>query len=299
MYYSLMRESKVIVEYDGRAYHFDALANYNVSTSFEEFKTLRRTVHKRTNYADSNIVAQTPSSLSLAINFSNTLTEANFFEWMGFERSGNSFLLPLASPTIEPTMFSVYIVNLDNSCLLFENCYVSTTDFSLDKNVPILNVGIESGKFSEVSTWREGRSIVQGEVLPYSPPMVGVNSITLPALLSASMSFQQQCSWRQDRSIFDINKIYNNKRAYVNEMNASATISFYYVNRFAGDKFFNLDPETLVPLIIRNKYVSVEFPLTRITKRLDFSDIYTVEWDVIPSASSDPVKINFFGEINK
>lgn len=297
MYYSLMRESKVIVEYDGRAFHFDALSNYDIQTSYEEFKTLRRTVHRRTNYADSIINAQTPSSISLAVNFSNTLTEANFFEWLGFDRKGNTFLLPLYSSNIEPIMFNIYIVNKDNNCVYFENCYVSTVDFSLDKNIPILNVGIESGKFSEVSTYREGASIIQGEVMSYSPVIASTNGSILPGLISASLSFQQQCSWREDKSVFDINKIYNNKRAYVNEMNASATISLYYLKRFAGDMVYNIEPETDVPLNIRNNNISIDFPSARITKRLDFSDVYRVEWDIIPTASSDPVRIDFFGEI--
>lgn len=297
MYYSLMRESKVIVEYDGRAFHFDALSNYDVQTSYEEFKTLRRTIHRRTNYADSIINAQTPSSISLAINFSNTLTEANFFEWLGFDRKGNTFLLPLYSSNIEPIMFNIYIVNKDNNCVYFENCYVSTVDFSLDKNIPILNVGIESGKFSEVSTYREAASIIQGEAMSYSPVIVSTNGNILPGLISASLSFQQQCSWREDKSVFDINKIYNNKRAYVNEMNASATISLYYLKRFARDMVYNIEPETDVPLNIRNNNISIDFPLARITKRLNFSDVYKVEWDIIPTASSDPVRIDFFGEI--
>ncbi|EJB4242425.1 hypothetical protein MT068_001516 [Salmonella enterica] len=296
MFYALMRESKIVVEYDGRGYHFDALANYDISTSFREYKTLRRTIHNRTNYADSIVNAQDPTSLSLAINFSTTLIESNFFDWMGFKREGNSLLLPKNSPNIEPIMFNVYVINENNNCIYFENCYVSTVDFSLDKSIPILNVGIESGKFSEVSTFRDGATITQGEVLPYSAPSVFSNSAALPALISASMSFQQQCSWREDQSVFDINKIYNNKRAYVNEMNASATLSFYYVKRFAGDKFLNLDPEARTPLIIKNKYISIEFPLARISKRLNFSDLYQVEYDVIPTVDSDPVEINFFGE---
>ncbi|MFP9170068.1 hypothetical protein ACLI2G_14885, partial [Enterococcus faecalis] len=204
--------------------------------------------------------------------------------------------LPRNTPNIEPIMFNMYIINHNNSCIYFENCYVSTVDFSLDKSIPILNVGIESGKFSEVSTFRDGYTITQGEVLPYSAPAVYTNSSPLPALISASMSFQQQCSWREDRNIFDINKIYTNKRAYVNEMNASATLAFYYVKRLVGDKFLNLDPETRTPLIIKNKYVSITFPLARISKRLNFSDLYQVEYDVIPTADSDPVEINFFGE---
>ncbi len=43
----------------------------------------------------------------------------------------------------------------------------------------------------------------------------------------------------------------------------------------------NLDPETRTPLIIKNKYVSITFPLARISKRLNFSDLYQVEYDVI------------------
>lgn len=299
MFYSLMRESKIVIEYDGRGYHFDALSNYDVRTSYEEFKTLRRTVHRRTNYADSIINAQTPSSISLAVNFSNTLTEANFFEWLGFDRKGNTFLLPLYSNNIEPIMFNIYIVNKDNNCVYFENCYVSTIDFSLDKNIPILNIGIESGKFSEVSTYREAASIIQGEVMSYSPVIASTNGSILPGLISASLSFQQQCSWREDKSVFDINKIYNNKRAYVTEMNASATISLYYLKRFAGDMVYNIEPETDVPLMIRNNNISIDFPSARITKRLNFSDVYKVEWDIIPTASSDPVRIDFFGEIKK
>ncbi|QKE54287.1 tail fibers protein [Salmonella phage vB_SalS_SA001] len=299
MFYSLMRESKIVIEYDGRGYHFDALSNYDVRTSYEEFKTLRRTVHRRTNYADSIINAQTPSSISLAVNFSNTLTEANFFEWLGFDRKGNTFLLPLYSNNIEPIMFNIYIVNKDNNCVYFENCYVSTVDFSLDNNIPILNIGIESGKFSEVSTYREAASIIQGEVMSYSPVIASTNGSILPGLISASLSFQQQCSWREDKSVFDINKIYNNKRAYVTEMNASATISLYYLKRFAGDMVYNIEPETDVPLMIRNNNISIDFPSARITKRLNFSDVYKVEWDIIPTASSDPVRIDFFGEIKK
>lgn len=196
-------------------------------------------------------------------------------------------------------MFNIYIVNKDNNCVYFENCYVSTVDFSLDKNIPILNVGIESGKFSEVSTYREAASIIQGEVMSYSPVIASTNGSILPGLISASLSFQQQCSWREDKSVFDINKIYNNKRAYVTEMNASATISLYYLKRFAGDMVYNIEPETDVPLTIRNNNISIDFPSARITKRLEFSDVYRVEWDIIPTTSSDPVRIDFFGEIKK
>ena len=62
---------------------------------------------------------------------------------------------------------------------------------------------------------------------------------------------------------------------------------------------YNIEPETDIPLAIRNNNISIDFPSARITKRLEFSDVYRVEWDIIPTASSDPVRIDFFGEIKK
>lgn len=295
MLYSLLRESKVVVEYDGRAYHFDALANFDASTSYTEYKSLRKTIHSKTNYADSYVTAQNPTSISLAVNLSSTLIESNFFDWMGFERSGRVLALPKVSQT-EPIYINVYIINESGICLYFERCFVSAVDFSLDNSIPILNVGIESGKFSEVTTFRDGYSITQGSVLPFSPPEVLHGGLRLPGLKSASLSFQQQCNWRESRSVFDIRKIYNNKKAYISEMNSSATLAFYYIKRQALDEIYSVLPETLAPITIRNKYLDINFPLTRIIKRLDFTDVYSIEFDVIPMPESDPVTITFFGE---
>lgn len=86
MLYSLMRESRVVIEYDGRAYGFDALSNYNAGTSYEEFKANRRTIHRRSNYAYSKITAQSPSSISLTLNFSSNALEGLFFRVDGVYR---------------------------------------------------------------------------------------------------------------------------------------------------------------------------------------------------------------------
>lgn len=295
MNYSLLRESRVVIVFDGRAYGFDALSNYSAETSYEEFKTLRRTVHRRKNYAYSKIIAQTPSSINLAINFAQGGLESNFFDWMGYERNGTSLFLPRVTPSIEPIMFDMYILN-KTANMEFSTCYVSTADFSLDNNVPILNVGIESGKFREVQQPINSYSIDQGTVLPFSPPKVSSNGKQIPGLVSASMSFQQQCTWRESRSVFDVGTIYNNTRAIVNEMNASATISVYDTGAKVYDDFFGINPILGLPLTIANENIVVEFPSTRITKRLNFADVYRIDYDIIPTEDSDPVSIHFRGE---
>lgn len=295
MNYSLMRESRVVIIFEGRAYGFDALANYSAETSYEEYKTLRRTIHRRKNYAYSKIVSQNPSSINLAINFAQGGIESNFFDWMGWDRNGDSLFLPQVTPEIEPIMFEMFIINT-NTNLEFSNCYVSTVDFSLDNNVPILNVGIESGKFREVQQAVNSYSIDQGSVLSFSPPKVSSNGKQIPGLISASMSFQQQCEWRSGRSLFDVGRIYNNSRAIVNELNASATLSVYDTGHKMYDSFFGIEPSYDFPITIANEHIVVEFPSTRITKRLNLSDVYKLDYDIIPSEQSDPVSIHFRGE---
>lgn len=295
MLYSLMRESRIVIEYEGRAYGFDALSNYNAGTSYEEFKTNRRTLHRRSNYAHSKITAQAPSSISLALNFSSNALEGIFFELMGFEKVGDTYLMPQFSLNIEPKMFSLYIIN-KNTSVRFDYCYATTCDFSLDKSVPVLNVGIESGYFEETSSPLNSYTLDQGEVVKFSLPQVSSNGRILPGLTNAGMSFQQQCDWRVDRSIFDINKVYNNKRAIVNELNSSALISMYYVKSLHMDPLNNITPDMGLPIQIRNKNIVVDFPSTRITKRLDFSDVYKIDYDVIPTEYSDPVTIKLLGD---
>lgn len=203
MAYSLMRESRVVVVYDGRAYGFDALANYNAETSFREYKALRRTLHSRTNYSYSKITAQDPTSISLSVNFANGGIESNFFDWLGFSREGSSLSLPKASANIEPTMLQVFILT-KGVCMQFDYCYVANIDFILENSVPVLNIGIESGKFTEVDQPQDSYTIDQGKVVPFSPIRISSNGRELPGTISASMSFQQQCSWRENRSIFNI-----------------------------------------------------------------------------------------------
>lgn len=289
-----MRESRVVIIFEGRAYGFDALSNYSAEVSYEEYKVLRRTLHRRKNYSHSKIVSQNPTSINLAINFAQGGIESNFFDWMGYTRRGNSLFLPVVSPNIEPIMFDMYIIN-EFTNIEFSTCYVNTADFSLDNNVPILNVGIESGEFKEVRQVRDSYSIDQGDVLSFSPPRVSSNGKIIPGLVSASMSFQQQCTWRTHRSVFDIGKIYTNKRAYINELNASATISVYDTGHKRYDDFFGIDPSYDMPLTIANEHIVVEFPSTRITKRLELTDVYKLEYDIIPTEDSDPVSIHFRG----
>lgn len=298
MKYSLIRESKVVVEYEGRALQFDALANFNADTSYEEFQTLRKTIHKHTNYKDSRIVGQNPTNISLTVNLTTNFLEGKFFEWLGFNRvnQGSRYLFPSVPNSVEPIFVNIYIINPDNRCTYFERCYIANVDFNLNREVLVFQIGIEAASFKPVTSFLDGFSVSQGAVMPYSPVRVMTNSLEIPGLIDVAISCQQQCSWRYERSIHDINSMYSNKRAIVHEMNMSAAMNFYLVHRNARDAVDGLDPVMGMPLTVQTKYLTVDFPSTRVTKRLSHADVYTVSWDVIPIDSPDSPAIVFNGE---
>lgn len=298
MNYSLLRESKVIVFYDGRTYEFDALSNVSAGVDFQEYKTNRKTIHRKSNYAISKITAQNPSSVSLSVYITSTLVETNFFKWMGMERHDNTFILPETSG-LEPEYLDLFIVNPNRQVIKASRCFVANVDFSLDKSIPILNVALEAAKVEKVLDVPASGSIIQGTVLPYSPVSVESLSREYLGVTGTSLSFQQQCNWRDQRSVHDIGTIYTQKRAYISEMNASATVNLYNISSGVGiPQGFELEPSYGNNIRIYNKYLSIEMPYTRITKRLDTGDVFTMALDIIPLPSPTPVTITFLGEEN-
>ena len=123
MAYALLREARVVVFSKGRAYYFDALANVSTSLSYEEYKSNRRTIHYKTNYPTSRVTMQNPSTVSLAVNLTNNLLEANFFSWLGMEKQNSVFTLPYYSK-LEPEFVDVYIVNKDGLSIMVKNCCI-------------------------------------------------------------------------------------------------------------------------------------------------------------------------------
>lgn len=295
MSYSLLRETKVIVVYEGRVFDFDAHANVSAGLSYQEYKSNRRTLHRKTNYPTSRVTMQDPISISLAVNLTNNKLESAFLDWLGMENSGDIWSLPFESKA-EPIMVEVFLINQSDANLWVQNVYINAVDFTLEKSMPLLNINMEGAYIKVVNDFPQYGTLSQGEILPYSPLIVSMNSQELPAVMGASVSFQQQCSWREARTIHQIGDIYHYNRAYINEMNVSATINAYYIKRYSSDKLLSLEPEYDTPITIYNKYISVDFPSTRITKRLDVSDVYTIGLDIIPTENSEPVTIKLIGE---
>lgn len=297
MKYSLIRESKVVMFYEGREYQFDALSNFDVDTSFSEYKAQRKTLHNRTSYPDSKVTEMNPSTFSLTLNLTSNFLEFTMLELLGMVRNDRMYFLPFTY-NIEPKMVTMYVINPDGRCTKFDNCFISAVDFSLSKTLPILSIGIEAARFEAVNSFPNGFTLSQGAVLPTSPVIVRSNGKELPGLTDANISIQQQAGWRYDRSVHNINTIYSNSRAIVSEMNMSCNLNFYYVG-LGSTNAYSLEPEYNVPISIETKFLTVDFPSTRITKRLSHSDVYTIAYDIIPTLDSDRVSITLNGERNQ
>lgn len=296
MNYSFLRESRVVVMYQGRAFEFDALSDISATLDYEEYKTTRKTLHKRRNYPISRIVAKNPSNISLAVNITDNFLEKNFFRWLGMKEYNGLLYLPFFASNFEPEYVDIYIISA-GIIFYIKSCFVSTIDFTLDKSLPLLNISIEGADCSIVGSSPLSSSNTQGNVLPYSPLRVIINNNEMPAVIGTGISFQQQCSWRNTRTIHNISTIYTNKTAIVNEMNVSATINFNLVNRFKPASLMDEIPIMEAPVTIFNQYINIDFPNCRITKRLNVADIYSVSYDLVPlESANDPVTIKFYGE---
>lgn len=296
MRYSLLRESRVVIHYEGRAYEFDALSNVSAGIDYQEYKTTRKTLHKRRNYPLSKVVSKNPSDISLAVNLTDNQLEINFFRWLGLKEYGTHIMYLPDVSELTPVVFDMYIIT-KGSILRCKHCFVSAVDFTLEKAVPLLNIAIEGADVVEAYDYPDTGSLMQGNILTYSPLRVNINNNEMPALIGAGISFQQQCNWREQRTIHDIGKIYTHKTAIVSEMNASATINFNFANRFNRSTIIEDVPLYNIPVSLFNRHMSINFPNSKITKRLSVADVYSISFDVIPlEESEEPVTIQFFGE---
>ncbi|QPB12131.1 hypothetical protein [Providencia phage PSTCR5] len=296
MSYSFLRESKIIIEHEGRRYAFSALSTMNYDTTMAEYKVNRRTVHGKSNYPVSIVTGFNPVTLSLIVNFSNNSLESMFFEWLGMGREGNTLYLPFNSK-LEPTYLKVYIQYQSGAIFELTPAYVSNADFSLEKGIPELSVGIIASNVTQLRELLPHPSLDQSEVSIPSPLFCTLNGIDLPSIRGSGLSFQQQCTWREEKSIYEIGQMSYPKKAVINEMNFSANINMYKreMHGKPESNFLKIDePLYGHHLQIYTNKILVDIPSARVTKRLTADETLSMSLDIIPMYNSPaPVSITF------
>lgn len=300
--YSFLRESLLIAEYNGRLYSFSALGNISFDTTMSEFKTNRKTVHGKSNYPVTRVTGFNPVSLSLILNFTDNFLETMFFEWLGMERVSDSTLILPFTCGIEPKYLTFYLVFKDGATYKFHNAFVENADFSIERAIPELSVSVKAGRAEQIRSPIGTPSIDQGEVNRISPLVCEVDGQVVPSVMGAGLSFQQQCSWRNNRSVHDTGSMYSETRAVIGEMNFSANISMYKreTPEDYSRRFLDINEASHGSYVkIFNRNIIVDIPNARIAKRLQSDDVMRMGLDIIPMHNStDPVSITFLREEN-
>lgn len=301
MSYSFLRESRLIIEYEGRRYGFSALSNMNYDSTMNEFKVNRKTLHKKSNYPVSIVTGYNPVTLSLILNFSDNGLESMFFEWLGMERYDNALYMPFVSNT-EPKYITAYIQYESGAIFKLSPAFVTNVDFSLEKGIPELSIGIIASRLVQLRDVLPIPSLDQSEVSTVTPLFCSLNEYNLPSVRGSGMSFQQQCNWRQDRSIQGIGTMHYPRRAIIDEMNFSANINMYkreLPQRYEANFLTVDEPIYDAHIQIYNKKVLVDIPNARVTKRLTADELTSLSLDIIPMHNSEvPVSITFRNEEN-
>lgn len=302
MSYSLLREAQIVIEESGRLYFFSALAGVSFSTTMAEFKLNRKTVHNKSNYPLSIVTGHNPVTISLIVNRSTNSLESMFFEWLGMERvTENTLVMPFSSK-VEPRYINVYL-KYPEICYKISPAFVTNADFTLETNVLEFSVGIVAGKCEKMRDIPLSSSIQQGDVEQFSMVNCKLDNKEIPSLRGSGLSFQQQCSWRENKSVYDIGSMHYESKAIIDEMNFSANINAYardlpveYVRNLLDIN----EPIYDSNIQIFNKTLIVEVPSARVTKRLQLGDINTIGFDLVPMYNSiSPVSITFLNEDNK
>lgn len=299
MSYSFLRESRLIIEFEGRRYGFSALSTMNYDSTMNEFKVNRKTLHRKSNYPVSIVTGYNPVTLSLILNFTDNGLESMFFEWLGMLRNNNTLYLPFTS-SIEPVYITAYIQYESGAVFKLSPAFVTNVDFSLEKGVPELSIGIIASRLKQIRDTLPLPSLDQSEVSTVTPLLCSIDQVNLPSVRGSGLSFQQQCNWREDRSIHNIGTMQYPNRAVVDEMNFSANINMYkreLPDRYEAD-FLKVDEPLYGSHIqIYNKKLLVDIPSARVTKRLTADELTSLSLDIIPMHDSTvPVSITFKNE---
>ncbi len=296
MRYSLERQGRVIVVYQGVAMEFDAIASFTVEAQLREYRANRRTLHKKSNYSEAVVTGMEPVTLSLTTNFTDNNLEKVFFLLMGMQEVEHNLLILPETSAVEPIYIEVYISYPNNENYRITRAFVSVADFIMDRSVPLLHVGIEAGLIEQVRDVPLVYSKTQGQVRPVLPTFARINYQSMVGVTGATMSFQQQCSWREQRSVFDIGKISHNSRAYIQETNYSATLNTYKRGVKAGysSEFYDdFKPITNARVELSNGATEIVIPSAHIVKRLTTGEVNQIALDIMPTFSGSPVSIQF------
>jgi len=283
----LLRNARVVLIHEGIGYSMNALSSFSTDTSYSEISGKRKTLFSRTAKKYSIVNRQNTTSFSMDVLLTDSSLEKVFFELAGLEDRGNGLYLP-TSIHLTPKLFSIYIINTDNTIELTP-CYLESIDIALTKeSVLSASISISAARREIVKSVPVVREYMQGNPRPVTPILLSIGGITYNNVTSIGISVQQECSWRDDKSYFaPSGSIYSPTKAYTSDLIISYTV------------IMNLDTnnQKILPdfdnVVISKGGFSTTIDNARIIPRITPSQVYTNSLDISPVEDSGNVYFTF------
>lgn len=293
----LLRNSKVVIEFDKRAYILSALSQISGGTSLAEVSQKRKTLFSNTPKQHSTTARINPSTISLQVNVTDTRIEQLFFELAGLVVDDENCRLVLpASIKTTTKLFSMYVVNEDGSVIKSDNNFVEAIDLSMSKasiltlNISISSAGLEALKFTPA--FAEGME--QGQINKPTYVDFRLAGTTVPHITSASISLQQEAEWIDTKNLFntfgDTGEIYTHKVAATSDIILSATVQTNYI-----DELSEIGVVCNQDVFLKESGLSFTIENARVVSNLDIQSIYKNRLDISISEESGDAYF-YFGE---
>lgn len=292
----LLRNSRVVIQYDERVYTLNALSQFSASTSLGEVTKKRKTLFSNTARQHTHTDRINSTTTSLEVYLTDNYLESLFFELVGLDSAyGQRANLP-SSVNTNTRLFSMYIINED-SIMYSENNYVQTVDISFSKaSILSLSVDISSANLKRVQLNQlleaPTAPLTQGVILPPSPILLKTGGVTWNTITSATISLQQEAEWINNKSLFDMASpnTYELTRAATSDIIISATIQTNYDTE---SSIFN--EATFQDLVLGTKDFGLLVENARIIHNLDMQPVYGNRLDVSIAEESNDTYF-YFGE---
>lgn len=226
--YIIQKNTRLVIEYLGTLYYLDALGSYTYSQTFNKSSAARKTLHKKATKPLTTIMGKSAGSMSLEIVSTGSAVDNLLFSLLGMDKVGSGIYCLPEQLAVEPKYFKVYVVTELGSTQLSKCVLTGLSYFCTTKQTINLSASIAFCDIVADVTVPPGTVTRQSEI-PTSDDhlLLAVNGVELSSAQSASVSFQQQISWREDQSIHEIGQIHVPSVAKVDSLPMNTVLTIY------------------------------------------------------------------------
>lgn len=276
MAYSLIRECAILLVYNGVGYRFDALSDFDFSQTYSKSTNTRKTLHSRIAKQNTLVTSKNNPSFSMSVICTDTYIEGVFFDLLGMNKLATNSFQYQETDNIVPELCDIYVMT-DYDTYKLSKAALQSLDIGLAlKNVSSFEVSFTASSLDRVRSFPLSAGILQqGEPMKPDPIQFRYNNDLYNSIVNAGLAFQQSITWREDRSLHDIGKIYTRTKPILSGTNMTLNISTHLKSTITHSP----DPE-LAEIELNKNFIYIKMNRVLVTKRITPEDIFLESYDV-------------------